>query len=115
MTGTAPIAISRQYWENSQLSLVRHTGQIRFHGKAYTIVNKYGLTAFQTTIHDNEPADLVRNDFIPYYRKLGRDKFVEVLNRHRTTVDTELHQIFKDLTKPAKQQQQDNKQTSLDL
>lgn len=84
------IVITEEYWANSQLSLVRHTGRIRFHGATFVIVNKEGKDIFECSeeaeklgraqaIPAGEPADLCREDFVPIYRKLGREKFLKFL------------------------------------
>ena len=66
-------------WRNSYLSVARHYGGISFQGNEYTIVNKYGQTLFENSIPPGEPADLVVSWLVPYYKKMGREKFVEHL------------------------------------
>lgn len=66
-------------WSNSYLSVARHYGGISFQGNEYTIVNKYGQTLFESSIAPGEPADLVVSWLVPYYKKMGRDKFIEHL------------------------------------
>lgn len=78
--------MTESYWANTQLSIVRHFGQVKFNGHDYVIVNKDGKDIFecsaiaeregrQKAIEPGEPADLCRTDFVPIYRKLGREKF----------------------------------------
>lgn len=74
-------------WMNSHLSVARYAGGITVTGeggKKHTllIVNKEGKDLTQTGIPPGEPADLVDKEFIPLYKKLGRDKFIEVVNAH---------------------------------
>ena len=66
-------------WVNSYLSVARHYGGIFFQGNEYNIVNKFGQTLFESSIAPGEPADLVVDWLIPYYKKMGRDKFIEHL------------------------------------
>ena len=83
-----PLAMSEQFWANSQLSIARFTGRIHLGQFDYVIVNKEGKDIFECSreaelagrekaIEAGEPADLVRVDVIPFYRQLGRDRFLE--------------------------------------
>ena len=83
-----PLVMTEEFWSNSQLSLVRYYGSVKLGRYMYVICNKYGKDVFECTIEaeragrnkaiePGEPADLVRNDIIPIYRKLGRDKFLQ--------------------------------------
>ena len=83
-----PLAMAESFWANSQFSIARHTGRIRVDGHEYVICNKDGKDIFECSmeaekagrekaIEPGEPADLVRTDVLPIYRKLGRDKFLE--------------------------------------
>lgn len=88
-----PILIEEGYWANSQLSVAKYFGGLQFNGKEYQIVNKEGITVEELSnpqsknyagngkyaIPPGEPADLVMSDWIPVYRKLGRDKFISLL------------------------------------
>ena len=62
-------------------------------GVRYVIVDKTGRDIFELSalaekegrekaIEPGEPCDLIREDFIPLYKKHGRDKFIEVLKAH---------------------------------
>ena len=66
-------------WGNSYLSVARHYGGISFQGNEYNIVNKVGQTLFESSIPPGEPADLVVSWLVPYYKKMGRKKFIEHL------------------------------------
>ena len=83
-----PLSMAESFWANSQFSIARHTGRIRVDGYEYVICNKDGKDIFECSmesekagrekaIEPGEPADLVRTDVLPIYRKLGRDKFLE--------------------------------------
>lgn len=115
-----PICMTEEYWASSPLSVARHFGRIKFNGNEYYIVDKLGRDLWECSlaadragsdkaIPAGEPADLVRKDFVPYYRKLGRDKFLEVLRANPTTADEKLKAIYKEMTaKPKKVKQQPN-------
>lgn len=102
--------MAEAFWMNTYLSIARHSGGVRFNGHQYLIVNKEGKDLWECTAYANkhglpkaimpgEPADLVRVDFIPIYRRLGRDKFLEVLKNHQTASDVELKAIYKTIKK----------------
>ena len=108
-----PVCMTEEFWANSLLSIARHYGRIKFYGHEYYIVDKFGRDLWECSmaadragsdkaIPAGEPADLVRKDFIIYYRKLGRDKFLEVLKDNPTAPDKKLLAIYKELTKKPK-------------
>ena len=110
---------TEEFWMNSQLSLARHYGRISNGGNVWYIVNSRGMDLWECTdeatklgcdkaIPAGEPADLVRSDFIKYYRKLGRDRFLEVLKDHQQATDKELKAIYKELIKPKKKVEEPN-------
>lgn len=117
---TTPICMAEEYWASSQFSVARYYGGIKFNGHEYYIVDKLGRDLWECTAIANrtgqdkaipagEPADLVRIDFIPFYKKLGRDKFLEVLRDNLTSADEKLKAIYKEMTsKPKKVKQQPN-------
>lgn len=90
---TAAILMTEEYWANSQLSIARYYGGITIGKIDYRIVNKEGISLFELSdpeskhyvgddkkaIEPGEPADLVQKAWIPIYRKLGRDKFIKLL------------------------------------
>lgn len=86
------VIMTKEYWTNSHLSIARYYGGIKVNGDEYKIVNKYGITLEELSdprskhyvkegmaIPPGEPADLVHNDWIPIYKKLGRDKTIELV------------------------------------
>lgn len=92
------IVITENVWRNSQFSIAAHFGRIQLNGHEFVIVDKRGHDIFECSleaekagrtkaIEPGEPADLCRTDFVPIYRKLGRDKFLEFLNAN-PDVDT---------------------------
>lgn len=57
--------IEKDVWLNSQLSIARFYGGIKIDGKEYNVVSPSG--------------DLVRKDYLPLYKKLGRDKLLKYI------------------------------------
>ena len=85
--------MTEEYWANSQFSIARYTGAIKLDGHRFVIVDKTGKDIFELSaiaekegreraIEPGESCDLIRTDFIPLYKKYGRDKFIEVLKGH---------------------------------
>ena len=86
----SPIAMTEEYWANSHFSIARYYGSIQFNNNIYIIVDKRGHTIFECSVEaeklgkekaidPGEPADLVMAQYIPIYRKLGREKFLNWL------------------------------------
>lgn len=94
----SPICMTKEFWANSPLSIVRHYGGIKAFGHEYIIVNSKGITIFDVSIPPGQPADLCRKDFIPFYKELGRDAFLQVLKDHPRTNEKVLKAIYKELT-----------------
>lgn len=101
-------AWQKNFWANSQFSIVRHYGQIKVGNHTYVIVNKEGKDIFECSaeadkagrekaIEPGEPADLVRLDFVKHYRCLGRDRFIKVLEQNKRASDNELQKIYKEI------------------
>lgn len=104
-----PICMSEEFWANSQFSIARHYGRVKVGGHEYVIVNKEGKDIFECSIEaeregrekaiePGEPADLCRRDFVPLYRKLGRERFLEILKAHQQTGDKEIKQIMQGIS-----------------
>ena len=90
MSNSFPLLMAEEYWKESMFSIARHFGQIDINGHQYIIVNKEGKDIFECSeeaeaagremaIEPGEPCDLVRSDLVPAYRKLGRDRIIELL------------------------------------
>ena len=101
-----PPVISGEYWQNSQLSIARHYGMININGDNYTIVDKDGTDVFtlamkaeeegrDNAIEEGQPCDLVRNDFIPVYRLLGRELVFELLQEKSS--EEEIYEVYNTL------------------
>lgn len=108
-----PVCMTEQYWRNTQLSVAALSGHVRVWGHVYVIVNKEGKDIFECSIEAEkagrdkaieagEPADLCRRDFVKYYRRLGRDAFLQVLKDNPTATDKELMKIYKERIKEEK-------------
>ena len=89
-----PILMTEDYWANTQFSVVRYTGGMTWNGTRYVICNKDGKDIFQCSheakkagrdkaIEPGEPCDLIDERYLPVYRKLGRDKFIELIKEHQ--------------------------------
>ena len=87
------IVMTENFWANSMLSIVRYYGKISFDGHEYVIVDKRGHDIFECSIEaekagrekaiePGEPADLCRVDFVPIYRKLGREQFFKFIQEN---------------------------------
>ena len=117
-THYTPICMTQEYWANSMFSIARYYGGIKLDGHLYYIVNKEGKDLFELQskapkgdtylIPPWEPADLVRSDFVKFYRKLGRDKFLEVLKANQKAEDTELIKIYKELIQKNDEQREND-------
>lgn len=87
------ILMTENQWANSQFSIARYYGGVRINRKNYMICNKYGIKLVELSNPDSkhyvgdgnmaippgEPADLVLAEWIPIYKKLGRDRFIEII------------------------------------
>lgn len=93
------ILLTKESWMNSQLSVAKYSGGVQVTvegGKKRTllIVNKEGKDLYQVGIPPGEPADLVDKEFIPLYKKLGRDLFISIVNANPLTSRKELKEIL---------------------
>lgn len=84
------IVMTEEFWANSQLSIARHFGSVKFNGHTFVIVDKRGHDIFECSeeaekagrtkaIEPGEPADLCRVDFVRHYRRLGREEMLKFL------------------------------------
>ena len=91
--------IPEETWANSHMSIARYYGGIILNKEKYVVCNKHGITVFelsdpnskyyvgdgeQKCIAPGEPCDLVNEKWIPVYKKLGRDRVLELVNQHKT-------------------------------
>ena len=91
----APLLMTEEFWANSQLSIARYFGGITFAGRKYIIVDKLGRDLFECSaianregrekaIEPGEPADLILSTLRFAYRKLGRDRIIELIKDGKT-------------------------------
>ena len=91
----APLLMTEEFWANSQLSIARYYGEIIFDGRKYIIVDKHGRDIYEcSAIADKEgrekaiepgaPADLILSTLRFAYRKLGRDRIIELIKDGKT-------------------------------
>ena len=103
-----PLIMTEEYWANSQLSVARYYGQLRFMGREYIICDKTGRDIFQLSaiaerqgrqkaIEPGEPADLCLKSLLPAYRKLGRDRIIALIEEGKT--EKEIKAIAKSIKK----------------
>lgn len=86
-----PILIEEGYWMNSQLSVARFYGGIKFNGEEYVIVPPKN--------------DLLLTKWVPVYKKLGRERTIGLI-KNGTTL-----KVAKEMIK----QKDDVEQLKLDL
>ena len=91
----APLLMTEDFWANSQLSIARYYGEITFNGRKYIIVDKHGRDIYECSaiadkegrekaIEPGEPADLILSTLRFAYRKLGRDRIIELIKDGKT-------------------------------
>lgn len=93
------ILLTKGSWMNSQLSVAKYSGGVQVTGeggkkRTLFIVNKEGKDLYQVGIPSGEPADLVDKEFIPLYKKLGRDLFISIVNANPLASRRELKEIL---------------------
>ena len=98
------IVLTKESWMNTQLSVAKYSGGVQIvdeGGKKRTffVVNKDGKDLTQTGIPEGRPADLVDNEFIPLYKKLGRTLFICIVQANPLASRKKLKDI---LTESAK-------------
>lgn len=93
------ILFTKESWMNSQLSVAKYSGGVQVTGedgkkRTLLIVNKEGKDLYQVGIPPGEPADLVDKEFIPLYKKLGRDLFIGIVRANPLVSRGELKNIL---------------------
>lgn len=91
--------MTKEVWMTSCFSIARHTGGIVVKGNdgkqhTFYVVNKEGNRNW-TYIPPNEPADLIDSEFIPSYKKLGRERFIRVVQDNNRVDHAELKKALK--------------------
>ena len=93
------IMLTKESWMNSQLSVAKYSGGIHLtcdggKKRTFLIVNKEGKELNQVSIPAGEPADLVDKEFIPLYKKLGRNLFIGIVQANPLASRKELKDIL---------------------
>ena len=89
---------------NSQFSVARFYGGMKLGGREYIIVNKEGKDLWECSaeaartgrdkaIPAGEPADMIVKTLQRSYRKLGRDRIIDLIKQGKT--EKEINQIAK--------------------
>ena len=93
------ILFTKESWMKSQLSVAKYSGGIHLtcdggKKRTFLIVNKEGKELNQVSIPAGEPADLVDKEFIPLYKKLGRNLFIGIVQANPLASRKELKDIL---------------------
>lgn len=104
--GQHPILMTKDYWMNSYFSVARHFGSIIINGNRYSVVEQHGYTIFEYAvalkqkkikeISDEDPCDLIMEQFIKPYKVLGRKRFIMILKENPVADIKTLLKIFKE-------------------
>lgn len=101
------IMMAKEFWLNSQFSIARFYGGISINETRYIIMGS--------------EQDLVDDKFAKYYHKLGRDRFIQVLEQNRHADKGFVMQVMEDAlnamktVKRARKKQDNQLQTHLEL
>ena len=92
------IVIAKEAWLCSQLSIAKYSGGIDISDEEnrtrhFLVVDRKGQP-YQGVLSPREPADLVDKEFLPFYRKLGRDKFISIVSMEPLASRKGLKQIL---------------------
>ncbi|MBQ7349263.1 MAG: hypothetical protein IJW56_00020 [Bacteroides sp.] len=98
----AVILMTEEYWKNSQFSVAQYYGGMVFNGSHYSIVNKEGIPVVELSdpgsphyvkgnmvIQPGEPCDLILDEWIPVYKRLGRERTIELI-KNNTSLENAL-------------------------
>lgn len=96
------ILMTKDVWMNSTLSIARFSGVIHVNRTSYIVMGS--------------KEDLVDYDFAKYYNKLGRDRFIQVLEQNKHADKGFVMQAMKDALNERKAvKQAEKQQTKLEL
>lgn len=122
------ILLTKESWMNSPLSVAKYSGGVQVTGeggkkRTLLIVNKEGKDLYQVGIPSGESADLVDKEFIPFYKKLGRDLFISIVNanplisrkdlKERLTQAAEVKKGYEEEMKKARKEKEKRQNPSL--
>ena len=93
------ILFTKESWLRSQLSVAKYSGGVQIEDedgkkRTFLIVNKEGKDLNRVSIPAGEPADLVDKEFIPLYKKLGRNLFIGIVQANPLASRKELKDIL---------------------
>ena len=122
MTEIKSILLTKEAWMSSCFSVAKFSGGITVTGEGgkrreFFVVNKEGKTLMQVGIPAGEPADLVDKEFIPLYKKLGREKFIETVKDNPLLSREELKNVLSgaaDNAKAAKKAEKERKKAAVE-
>lgn len=123
MTEIKSILLTEEAWMSSCFSVAKFSGGITVTGEGgkrreFFVVNKEGKTLMQVVgIPAGEPADLVDKEFIPLYKKLGREKFIEIVKDNPLLSREELKNVLSeaaDKAKAAKKAEKERKKAAVE-
>lgn len=101
------IMMAKEFWLESQFSIARFYGGIHINGTRYIIMGS--------------EQDLVDDRFAKYYNRLGRDKFIQILEQNKRTSYEIVMRAMEDALnalktlKRARKRQDNRLQTHLEL
>lgn len=123
MTEIKSILLTKEAWMSSCFSVAKFSGGITVTGEGgkrreFFVVNKEGKTLMQVVgIPAGEPADLVDKEFIPLYKKLGREKFIGIVKDNPLLSREELKNVLSeaaDKAKAAKKAEKERKKAAVE-
>lgn len=122
MTEIKSILLTKEAWMSSCFSVAKFSGGITVTGeggkrKEFFVINKEGKTLMQVGIPAGDPADLVDREFIPLYKKLGREKFIEIVKDNPLLSREELKNVLceaADKAKAAKKAEKERKKAEVE-
>lgn len=82
------VMMAKEFWLASQLSVAKYSGGCQAWGHEYLVMP--------------QTYDLLRSDFIPQYRKLGRERFLQLLKDHPSESATDLKRIMQEEIRQSK-------------
>ncbi len=91
------ILMTKEFWLNSQFSIARFYGGIKINETRYIIMGS--------------EQDLVDDRFAKYYNKLGREKFIHILEQNNHTNHEAVMRAMKDALKAQKVAKKTKQQT----
>ena len=93
--------MTKEYWLASQLSVAKYAGGCKAWGHEYLVMP--------------QTADLLRTDFIPLYKKLGRNRFLQMLKDNPVVNDSDLKRMMQEAYKADKHINVDKAPKQLEL